>query len=113
MIVRSKMTRDVITASPETSLAGALDITRNHRIRHLPIVDNGRLVGLISDRDLRLATPPVWAADHTELLQALKTRTVGEHMVSNIISIAPDAPIEEAAQLMYSNRIGCLPVLDN
>lgn len=112
MLVRSKMTRDVITASPETTLAGALDITRTHRIRHLPIVQNDRLVGLISDRDLRSATPPVWAADHAELLQALQTHTVGEHMVSTIISISPDAPIEEAAQLMYTNRIGCLPVID-
>lgn len=112
MLVRSKMTRDVITASPDTTLAGALEITRNNRIRHLPIVENGKLVGLISDRDLRLATPPVWAADHADLLQALKTHTVGEHMISTIISIAPNAPIEEAAQLMYSNRIGCLPVLD-
>jgi acetoin utilization protein AcuB len=106
------MTRDVITASPSTTLAGALEITRTHRIRHLPIVEKGKLVGLISDRDLRLATPPVWAADHKELLQALQTRTVGEHMVSTIISVSPDAPIEEAAQLMYTNRIGCLPVLN-
>jgi acetoin utilization protein AcuB len=112
MLVRSKMTRDVITASPATTLAGALEITRNHRIRHLPIVQNGKLVGLISDRDLRLATPPVWAADHKELLEALQTRTVAEHMVSAIISVSPDAPIEEAAQLMYTNRIGCLPVLN-
>lgn len=106
------MTEGVITASPQTTLAGALEITREHRIRHLPIVENGKLVGLISDRDLRLATPPVWASDHAELLQALQTRTVGEHMVRNIISITPSAPIEEAAQLMYTNRIGCLPVLD-
>jgi acetoin utilization protein AcuB len=112
MLVRSKMTHDVITASPDTTLAGALKITREHRIRHLPIVQDGRLVGLISDRDLRLATPPVWAADQAELLQALDTHTVGEHMVTAIISIAPNAPIEEAAQLMYTNRIGCLPVLD-
>src|SRR3954452_21328492 len=82
MLVNSKMTRDVITASPITTLASALEITREHRIRHLPIVDNGKLVGLISDRDLRLATPPVWASDHAELLSALQTRTVGEHMVT-------------------------------
>jgi acetoin utilization protein AcuB len=114
MLVRSKMTRDVITVSPDTSLAQALEITRGHRIRHLPVVNsNGKLVGLISDRDLRLATPPVWAADHAELLKALHTRTVGDHMVSKIIGIAPGAPIEDAAQLMYNNRIGCLPVLDN
>jgi acetoin utilization protein AcuB len=112
MLVRSKMTHDVITVSPSTTLAEARQITREHRIRHLPIVENGKLVGIISDRDLGRATPPVWAADYAQLMQDLQTRTVREHMIDKIIFIAPDAPIEEAAQLMYTNRIGCLPVLN-
>jgi acetoin utilization protein AcuB len=112
MLVTSKMTHDVITASPETTLAGALEITRTHRIRHLPVAADGKLVGIISDRDLRLAYPPVWAADHAELMDALQTRTVGDHMIKDLITISVNAPIEEAAELMYSKRIGCLPVMD-
>ena len=113
MLVRTKMTHDVITAAPDTTLASALATTRTHRIRHLPIVENDQLVGLISDRDLRLAMPPVWAPDHGELLQTLQVRTVSELMVSDLITTSPDTPIEEAAQLLYTHRIGCLPVLDN
>jgi acetoin utilization protein AcuB len=112
MLVRSKMTRDVITAPPETSLASALEITRTNNIRHLPIVENGELVGIISDRDLGKATPPVWATDYADQLAGLHKRTVGEHMVTKLISIASSAPIEEAAQLMYTNKIGCLPVME-
>ena len=80
MLVRNKMTPNVITASPDTTLADALKLTRGHRIRHLPVMQNGRLVGLVSDRDLRLAMPPVWASDtdHHELRTALNTRAVRE-----------------------------------
>lgn len=114
MLVRNKMTSNVITASPDTTLADALRLTRGNRIRHLPVVQHRRLVGLVSDRDLRLAMPPVWASDtdHHELRNALHTRTVREVMVTTIITTSPDAPIEEAARKLYEHRIGCLPVLD-
>ena len=114
MLVRNKMTPNVITASPETTLADALKLTRGHRIRHLPVMQNGRLVGLVSDRDLRLAMPPVWASDtdHHELRNALNTRAVREVMVTTIITTDADAPIEDAARKLYEHRIGCLPVLE-
>ena len=114
MLVRNKMTPNLITASPDTTLADALKLTRGNRIRHLPVVQQGRLVGLVTDRDLRLAMPPVWASDtdHHELRNALHTRSVREVMVTTIITTAPDAPIEEAARKLYEHRIGCLPVLE-
>src|SRR5690606_20743653 len=114
MLVRSKMTPDVITASPKTSLADALKLTRGNRIRHLPVVQKERLVGLVTDRDLRLAMPPVWAqdTDHAELREALNTRTVDSVMVTDIITTTPATPIEDAARQLYEHRIGCLPVLE-
>ena len=114
MLVRSKMTSNVITASPETTLADALKLTRGNRIRHLPVVENNRLVGLVTDRDLRLAMPPVWASDtdHALLRDALTTKQVCDVMVTQIITTAPNTPIENAARLLYEHRIGCLPVLD-
>ena len=115
MLVRNKMTPDVITASPGTTLADALKLTRGNRIRHLPVTENGQLVGLVTDRDLRLAMPPVWASDtdHAHLRDALTSRTVGEFMVREIISTSPDAPIEDAARVLYEHKIGCLPVMEN
>ncbi len=113
MLVRSRMTPDVKTVSPGTKLAEALALARTHRIRHLPVLENGRLVGLVTDRDLRLAMPPVWADSREELQQALHTKTVGELMTRNIITTSPDLPVEEAGKLLYENRIGCLPVLED
>jgi acetoin utilization protein AcuB len=107
------MTADVYTASPDTTLADALSLTRAHRIRHLPVLDGDRLVGVVTDRDLRLAMPPIWADERDELREALKTRRVSEVMIRNIITVPPDTPVEHAAKLLYTHRIGCLPVLDD
>ncbi len=112
MLVRSRMTPNVYTASPDTTIAEALNITRSHNIRHLPVLQGGRLVGLVTDRDLRLAMPPIWADQRDELQRALHSRTVGEVMVKQIITATPTTPVEEAARLLYENRIGCLPVMD-
>jgi acetoin utilization protein AcuB len=113
MLVRSRMTTDVHTASPETTIAEALSITRAHRIRHLPILAEGRLVGVVTDRDLRLAMPPMWADEHDELTEALHTKRVGELMITDIVTIQPDTPVEEAARLLYTHRIGCLPIMED
>jgi acetoin utilization protein AcuB len=113
MLVRSRMTPDVYTASPETTIAEALTITRSHRIRHLPILKDGELVGLVTDRDLRLAMPPIWADEHDELTAALHTKRVGELMITDIITASADTPVEEAAKLLYTHRIGCLPIMED
>jgi acetoin utilization protein AcuB len=107
------MTPSVTTASPETTLADALATVRAHRIRHIPVLRAGRLVGIVTDRDLRLAMPPVWAPDREELTEALRTRRVEEVMTPNVVTIGADTPIEEAARQMLTNRIGCLPVMED
>jgi acetoin utilization protein AcuB len=112
MLVRSRMTSSVITASPWQSVAEALQLCRTHRIRHLPIVDGGRLAGLVTDRDLRLAMPPMWADEHEELQALLHRKTVADMMVTDLVTVDPDTPMEAAARLLYERRIGCLPVLE-
>lgn len=107
------MTREVITASPSTTLAQALALTRAHRIRHLPVVEGGRLVGLVSDRDLRLALPPPGTVPEEERRRLLETKTVAEFMVRDVVTISPRAPIEEAAALLARHKIGCLPVIED
>jgi len=106
------MTAHVYTASPVTTIAEALTLTRRYRIRHLPVLEGDRLVGLVTDRDLRLATPPIWAEQRDELYRMLHTRTVGEVMMGAIITTTPDTPIEDAAKQLYEHRIGCLPVME-
>jgi acetoin utilization protein AcuB len=114
MLVRSRMTPNVLTVAPSTTLGEALRITREHAIRHLPVVDHGKLVGLVTDRDLRLAAPPVWATDtdYASLRSTFENKRVEEVMAGTaIISTTEITPIEEAARLMHDHRIGCLPVL--
>lgn len=112
MLVRSRMAQRLITVAPNTPIADALALTRQHRVRHLPVVDSGRLVGIVTDRDIRLAIPPIWADQHDELQEALRTRTVSELMTRELITVHPDMPIEEAGKLLHGHKIGCVPVKD-
>lgn len=111
MLVRSRMAQRVITVAPDTPIADALALARKHRIRHLPVVQGERLVGLVTDRDIRLAVPPMWADQRGELQDALRTRTVQEVMTRELVTAHPDMPIEEAGKLLYAHRIGSLPVV--
>jgi acetoin utilization protein AcuB len=113
MLVRARMTPNPYTASPDTTLAEALKLTRTHRIRHLPVCEEGALAGIVTDRDLRLAMPPIWAEEQAELQSQLHSRYVREVMIRDIITAEPSMPIEEAARLLTGNRIGCLPIMED
>ena len=113
MLVRSRMTEEVQAVTPQHTIADALALTRAHRIRHLPVVENDSVVGIVTERDLRLAAPPVWAVNGEEVREVLSSKKVGDVMGTRVITVAPETPIEEAAKLLYENRIGCVPVLDN
>ena len=111
MLVRSRMAQRLITVAPDTTIADALARSRENRVRHLPVVQGDRLVGLVTDRDIRLAVPPMWADEHNELQNALHTRKVAEVMTRELITAYPDMPIEEAGKLLYAHKVGCLPVV--
>lgn len=106
MLVEDVMQHPVHTATPTTSLLDAYRAMETHAIRHLPILRNGRLVGIITDRDIRYATRP---GQHDA---SYAQTAVEELMAKNPITAGPVDPIEEAARLMRTKKIGCLPVLD-
>lgn len=106
--VRDAMTREVATLGPQASAAEALAICRGRGIRHLPIVDGGRLVGLVSDRDLRDVSPPRGSADAEDALGGVKLSDV---MTRGVETAHPLDTIEHAADVLHSQRIGCLPVV--
>jgi len=112
MLVGSRMTAQVFTVTADHTIADALRIARTQRIRHLPVVDGERLVGLVTERDLRHAAPPMDAASGDELRDTINSKRVGQVMVTTVITASPATPVEEAAKLLYENRIGCLPILD-
>ncbi len=109
LLVRDSMVREVLTVSPETTAAEALTLCREKRIRHLPVLEGGRMVGLISDRDLRASTPALGDANRAAALDKIR---VGDEMAREISTADPDDPIEQAAMAMHERKIGCLPVVE-
>lgn len=106
MLVREVMHRNVLTVEKTTSLQEAYRIMQSKGVRHLPVLELGRLVGVVTDRDLRLATSALAPEPFPPEVQ------VGKVMISPVITVDPEDPVEEAAALMRRHKIGCLPVID-
>jgi acetoin utilization protein AcuB len=106
--VRDAMTREVVTLGPESSAAEAWGVCQEMKIRHLPIVEGGRLVGLVSDRDLRDISPPRGSGGERDTLGWVSLRDI---MSTDLVTIHPLDTIEHAAREIYKRRIGCLPVV--
>lgn len=109
LLVRDSMTREVVAVGPETTAAEALALCRDMRIRHLPVVEDGLLIGVISDRDLRSATPALGDPDRAKALESIR---VADEMVREVATARADDPVERTAWEMYERKIGCLPVTD-
>jgi acetoin utilization protein AcuB len=100
MKVRNWMITDVIVVSPKDTVESAIQIMQQHSIRHLPVVEDNRLVGLVTESSLRPYLSP----------EKLKL-PLREVMIINPITIDPEASIDEAARLIYKYKIGGLPVI--
>lgn len=114
MLVGDIMRRDVVTVGPKTRWPEAMGLLGRRGIRHLPVMADGRLVGIISDRDFKVAMVPAGASRTTlELTYLLDALTIGEIMTRAVITVSPDWPVEEAARLMTRERISALPVVQD
>ena len=113
MFVKDQMTVNPVTVTSATTIADAAELMKKHRFRRLPVVDIGKLVGIVTDRDLRKASPSsattlsVHEADYL-----LSKALIKDIMTKKVLSIGSEATIEEAALVMYNNRIGGVPVVD-
>ena len=113
MRVRDMMTKDVITAPAEMPVLEARQLMVQKRIRHLLVTDNGKLVGIITDRDIRLNLPsPATSLSVWEVNYLLARLTVGAVMSGGVISIGPERDVKDAARIMLDHKIGALPVVD-
>lgn len=114
MLVRDYMTQPVFTIRHDKKLIAVQEIMSWARVRHVPVVDReNRLVGVISHRDLlhasiSSAAPRISRVDR---LQHLGTIPIDQVMRTEVQTIGPDAPVQEAAKLMRASKIGCLPVV--
>ena len=112
-LVKDWMSREVVTAVPNMGLLEADALLKEHQIRRLPIVENGRLVGIVTYGDIREARPSdatslsTWEMNY--LLASLKLSSV---MTKEPVAILPDSTIGEAADIMLKHRVSGLPVVD-
>ena len=114
MLVRRKMKKDLITITKDERMTTARKIMKEKNIRHLPVVDGKKLIGLVTNMDIRKAeASPATSLEIRELHYLLDKITAGEIMTRNVITISPDISIEEAATLIHDNKIGCLPVVED
>ena len=113
MLVRDIMRTPVVTIQSDTTLPEAIRLAAQRGIRHLPVLEEGKLVGLVSDRDLKRAmASSATSLEVHELTYLLDKVRVREIMARAVITITPLFPIEEAARLMVQERIGALPVTE-
>lgn len=114
MFVINRMTKNPITVTPDTKIDEVSNLIKVHKIRRVPVVENGKLVGFFSDRDLmRVAPSPATTLSRYEINSLLAKMCVRDIMQKDVISVNVDATIEEAALLMYKNKIGGMPVVSN
>ena len=112
MIVRKWMSENPIVIDESASLSDAINLLKQHKIRRLPVLKKGKLIGIISDRDLKEASPSkvtsldIWELHY--LMSKIKVKTI---MTKNPVTVTPDTTIERAAILMFDNKIGGLPVV--
>jgi CBS domain-containing membrane protein len=111
--VRDLMTQNPTTLDRNETLDLAESIMNLGRIRHMPVVDDGKVVGIVSQQDLfRSALLITLGFGRKTTSTLIKTIKIKEVMTSKVIAISPDASIKEAARQMIDKKIGCVPVVE-
>jgi acetoin utilization protein AcuB len=112
--VGDRMTREVISVDKDDPIRVAMEIREEKRIRRFPVLDSGKLVGIVTDRDLRNATASSVVLTekkyHDFLLDAVKVESV---MTPNPTTVTPGTPLEKAARTVIDMRVGGLPVVED
>ncbi|MFQ5839133.1 MAG: CBS domain-containing protein [Candidatus Methylomirabilales bacterium] len=113
MRVQERMKTDLTTVTPLDSVRTAWALLRAHKIRHLPVVEQHRLVGLVTDRDIRLVFPSaVVGQQEQDAHEALEKVLVREIMSQPVLTVSPTDTIADAARLLLEKRVTGLPVVE-
>lgn len=113
MQVGEYMTRDPITVATDATMKEALMLMRQHQIRHLPVVHGGSLIGILSDRDVRRASPSLLTGiDRDNYDQVLNETLVNRIMTREPFTVASQTSLIEAVRVLVEKRIGSIPVVD-
>ena len=113
-LVKEIMVGSPVTLKPEDTLNLANDLISLGRIRHIPVVEDGRLIGLLSERDLiGAAATQIFGLKQKSKSALLKSVLIKNVMKKKVITVTPETKIGEAARLMADKKIGCVPVMDD
>ncbi len=113
MFVSDWMTKQVVTVVPDDSVSHAMHLMHERGFKHLPVVRDGAVLGVISDRDIKTYSPSTATGlDIYEMNYLLSKATVRDAMGKHLVSTTAGTPIEEAALVLFEKNIGCLPVVD-
>lgn len=113
MLVQDVMSRSVVTLTPEETLRETLDLLRSNRVRHLPVLVGSKLVGIVTDRDVKRATPSVLSGvDRAEYDRVLTTTKVAQFMTREPITVAPKTRLKAAVAILIERKVGALPVVE-
>jgi acetoin utilization protein AcuB len=114
MQVRVMLQTQVITATPDMALADVQRLMHDNHIRHVPVVSGEQLVGIITDRDVREASPsPATTLTRGEIAYQMATTPIKQCMTKDVVWIGPDIDMVQATRLLLQRQCGCLPVVDN
>ena len=112
-LVRDLMTERVFTVTPADDLATLYDLMDSRRVRHVPVVEDGELVGLVTTVELsRSALGRVDDLPLSEERAMLRRRHIRDIMLGEPDTIEPDMPLQDAAEMLLESKIGCLPVVE-
>ena len=113
MKVSDRMTREVVTLDEEQSLRDALNLQQRHKIRHIPVVSDGSIVGILTDRDLKRASPSLLSGiDQERYDELLDTTRVNQVMTRNPQTVTPATSLKDVAKILIEGKFGALPVIE-
>jgi len=113
MLVKDRMSKKVITIDEDTTIMKALTIMKDNGVRRLPVIKDQKITGIVTDRDLKEATPSkATSLDVHEIYRLLSEIKVKDIMSRDLLTIRPDESIEKAAMLMLKRKISGLPVME-
>ena len=111
LLVSDYMTPNPIVVEPEDPLMRAVEIIRLRGVRRLPVTVGGMLVGLVTEGDLKRAEPSTLTDSEADFNRVMEETSVARIMIQNPVTITPDAPLLEAAEVLLNTKYGALPVV--
>ncbi|MBI2213369.1 MAG: CBS domain-containing protein [Acidobacteria bacterium] len=106
------MTREVVALRPESNLREAIAVIQKFRIRHIPVVENGKLEGIVTDRDIKRATPSLHGGvSQEDYERVLNDTRLFQVMTRDPLSVPPDASLKSVAKILVDKKYGALPVV--